>query len=819
MKFISNAQLDLAFDYVRYTNKNLFLTGKAGTGKTTFLQKVKKMNLKRMVVVAPTGVAAINAGGMTIHSFFQLPFGPQVPGVSSEPQNQRKFAKAKINLMKSLDLLVIDEISMVRADLLDAVDSVLRRFRDHWRPFGGVQLLMVGDLHQLPPVVNDDEWQLLRPYYDTPYFFSSKALCESYPVTIELVEIFRQSDKEFIDLLNKVRNNEMNREVLQTLNTRYRSNFQPADSDNYITLTSHNHTAHEINARHLEAIREPSFIFKAKVQGDFPEHAYPNEETLELKEGAQVMFVKNDLSPEKLYFNGKIGRIARIEQDAVYVKCEDMEEEISVSPVDWSNVKYTLDEQTKTVNEDVIGVFTQYPLKLAWAITIHKSQGLTFDRAIIDAQAAFAHGQVYVALSRCRSFEGIVLRTMIDVSSVKTDIQVRDFTQKSRENAPDETQLALSKREYQQLLLRELFGFKTAQKYFDLLKRNFLEHQNTLPPKAYEQFRALAEKMKNEIIDVAGKFNQHLEVFFRQPEMPEENLKLQERLKKAGEWFYKKLNDEVLSEMKKVEVFSDNKTVLKTVTENIDQLQKEIYLKIACFGSLKSSFSALEIVRVKSNADIDYEAAKVFRPAKSFDRVPKDTPNPELYRQLKQWRSFIAEDAGLELYEVLSTRTLNELVQYLPTDIKSLKGIKGIGSVKSERYGAELTGIIEKYCTEHNIPSNLLSIKEQKKAQTPDTKLLSLTLFKQGKSIDEIAKERGFVPGTIEGHLCHFIRKGELDISKAMDLEAIKELSDFFHANQSTLSSDAKAHFGEKYSWGQIKMVVAHSQRKEGEEI
>ena len=416
---------------MRNTGKNIFLTGKAGTGKTTFLHQIKEESSKRMVVTAPTGVAAINAGGMTLHSFFQLPMGLYLPGTSREVNNQRRFSRDKIQLLRTLDLLVIDEISMVRADLLDAVDDVLRRYRDDSRAFGGVQLLMIGDLHQLPPVVKPEDWELLRPHYVTPYFFGSLALQRTDMVAIELKHIFRQSDRRFIDLLDKVRNNQIDAQVLETLNSRYIPGFQPDVKDAYITLTSHNASSYDLNAQRLESLPERSRTFKARIVGDFPETSYPTEEALEFKKGAQVMFVRNDLSPEKRYFNGKIGKITRFAGDEIFVRCKDEREDIAVTPVEWQNIKYSIDEETKEIKEEVLGTFTQYPLKLAWSITIHKSQGLTFDRVIIDARSAFAHGQVYVALSRCRSFEGIVLSSRLNPSSVKTDSVVKTYSEKN----------------------------------------------------------------------------------------------------------------------------------------------------------------------------------------------------------------------------------------------------------------------------------------------------------------------------------------------------------------------------------------------------
>ncbi|MDL2231774.1 AAA family ATPase, partial [Porphyromonadaceae bacterium OttesenSCG-928-L07] len=395
--------LDLAFEFIEFTGKSIFLTGKAGTGKTTFLRELKRRSPKRMVVLAPTGVAAINAGGVTIHSFFQLPFGPYIAGKSESFQSDdkkftNKYSREKINIIRSMDLLVIDEISMVRADLLDAVSDVLCRYKDRTKPFGGVQLLMIGDLQQLAPVVKEEEWGLLKNHYESPFFFCSKALKASPYISIELTKVFRQSDENFLRLLNKVRDAKMDEHSFSLLNKQYMPDFSPADEEGYITLTTHNYQAQRINNQKLENLKAKEYVFTAEVKDDFPEYSFPTDQRLVLKAGAQVMFVKNDTSPDKRYYNGKIGRITDIGPDKIHVLCGDEKEVIKVDREEWTNTKYTIDPITHEISESIQGIFRQYPLKTAWAITIHKSQGLTFEKAIIDAASAFAHGQVYVAL-------------------------------------------------------------------------------------------------------------------------------------------------------------------------------------------------------------------------------------------------------------------------------------------------------------------------------------------------------------------------------------------------------------------------------------
>lgn len=454
-----NKELKIAWEFVEKTGKSVFLTGKAGTGKTTFLKKVVEESRKRVVVVAPTGIAAINAGGVTIHSFFQLPLHPFIPGAKIE--SKFAFSKEKRSILKTIDLLVIDEISMVRSDLLDAVDSVLRRFRSKGKPFGGVQLLMIGDLQQLAPVVTDEDMQLLSAYYPTPYFFDSRALGMTDYVTIELKEVYRQQDETFISILNSIRCGRPGADVIKALNSRYIPGFNPAEDDGYIRLTTHNHIANGYNEKKLSEIDGSCHFFDAVIDGNFPEYSYPTEARLELKAGAQVMFIKNDPSSEKRYFNGKIGVVTDFYEEYILVQCPGEDEAIAVEPLEWENCRYVINEQTQEMESEVQGIFRQYPLRLAWAITIHKSQGLTFDKAVIDASASFASGQVYVALSRCRTLEGLVLAAPLRRDAVITDLRVEDYIE-CQEDAARRSVARLDsfREEYHKELLGELFDFK-----------------------------------------------------------------------------------------------------------------------------------------------------------------------------------------------------------------------------------------------------------------------------------------------------------------------------------------------------------------------
>ena len=502
-----------------------------------------------MVVVAPTGVAAINAGGVTIHSFFQLSFGPQIPSDPNKSQfsnypsegnaaaNIKRFSKEKINIIRSLDLLVIDEISMVRADMLDAIDEVLRRFRNRYRPFGGVQLLMIGDLQQLAPIVKDDEWEILKQYYDTAFFFSSRALKQSTFKGIELKHIFRQSDQHFIDLLNKVRDNRLDQGTLQLLNQRYIPGFNPDEKEGYITLTTHNYQSQQINSTKLGQLKTSISRFSAEVHGEFPEYSYPTDFDLELKVGAQVMFVKNDPSPEKQFFNGKIGKITDIDDDQIEVLCPEEKGAITVGRLEWQNTKYTLNEVTQEIEEEVIGTFNQFPLKLAWAITIHKSQGLTFEKAIIDARASFAHGQVYVALSRCKTFEGLVLSTPIASHSVKNDSTVVQFSEDVEQNQPGPAELAQSRKEYLQQLLNEMLDFKPALRQIQYLLRLWDEHGNQLLGSLNFVLRGMVAPIQTDMIEVAGRFENQVRQLLAAGDHPEGNELLQERIRKASKFF------------------------------------------------------------------------------------------------------------------------------------------------------------------------------------------------------------------------------------------------------------------------------------------
>ncbi len=808
----TNKQLELAFDFIQFTGQNVFLTGKAGTGKTTFLKNLKRRSPKRMIVVAPTGVAAINAGGVTIHSFFQLNFGPQI-GQPGEDNRQMRFSKEKINIIRSLDLLVIDEISMVRADVLDAIDRVMRRFRNRQKAFGGAQVLMIGDLQQLAPVVKRDEWELLRAEYNTVYFFSSKALRETSYVSIELTQVFRQQDDKFISILNKIRDNALDEATRTELNSRCNPQFNQADGEGYITLCTHNAQAQRMNETKLRSLSTKEQQFDARIEGNFPEYSFPTEAGLRLKKGAQVMFVKNDPGVEKLFFNGKIGRITGFDEDTVRVQCPGEEDEIEVTPLLWENVKYSIDKDTAEIKEEVEGSFSQIPLKLAWAITIHKSQGLTFDRAIIDAEASFAHGQVYVALSRCRTLDGLVLRSPIASHSIISDKTVDGFIQNVEANPPGEKELEAARQAFQREQLGDLFRFYREMYLVNQVLKTIGENEGSFTQPVISGFREMKSLIQNELMEVAEKFQVQIDQFLKVNPDVEKNEKLDERIKKAAGYFETKVQAIIVDALDELDLEVDNRALRKQVTGRTDDLKAEALVKKAAYAVCREGFSVKAIMEARAHALIDAGSVKRKAPKAKEVLSSEHILHPDLYNHLRAWRYEKSVAEGIPPYMIFSQRSLLELVHYLPLDKASLKLINGMGPKKIEQFGAEIIEEIRGYCEENYIDRGEIPLKDnpqKEKKPKVDTKKVSLEMFQSGKTVAEIAKERAYTENTIEGHLAHFVRTGELDVLQFLPKEKLEKMLEYFNNTKERNLTPAREALGNEFSYGDLRIGLSY---------
>lgn len=814
-----NPEQKLAFGFLQQTSENIFLTGNAGTGKTTFLRNLKNQSPKRMVVLAPTGVAAINAGGVTIHSFFQMPFGPLVPGTSQARNSSaqpgknasaryHKFSREKLNIIRSLDLIVIDEISMVRADLLDGIDEQLRRLRKNDKPFAGVQLLMIGDLQQLPPVTKEDEWEILKQYYDTPFFFGSKALQQSKYLTIELKKIYRQNDQKFIDLLNKVRYCDKSQDTLAQLNKRYQPGIN-LDTEGCIILTTHNYQSKKINEEKMRKLPGKLHKFTAKIEGEFPEYSYPTDFELEIKAGAQVMFIRNDSSQEKRFFNGKIGKVEKIDNDIIYVDCQDDSEIIKVEPEIWQNIKYALNHDTNEIVETEIGSFTQYPLKPAWAITIHKSQGLTFDKVIIDAGAAFTHGQVYVALSRCKTLDGLILTSPVSPRVLINDPSVSQFTRNIQDNQPGELQLKKATLAYQQKLLKELFEFSQLYRQINYFLKLVNQNQENILQDIISSLDKYASAAKADIFDVSERFAAQILSLLSQDPDVEKNEQLKERIKKAVPYFVLKIQTCIGGFLQaSEEISSDNQEIRKSFEDCIKKLNDLYNTKISCLEASRAGFSVEAFLEARSSAAIEKPAAAKTR---QTDVITYENSHPALFQKLKLWRSQMASHLDCPEYMILHNKTIVEISSRLPSSMRELKKIKGMGKSKLNEFGSQILETIESYCREAKISYTIKNdLPEEKPNEKRNTREITLDLFKSGKTLQEIATERNLTLSTIEGHISDFIATGELAIDQFVSPEKLSEISDYFLTHESRSLAMAKEHFGDKYTYGELRMVISH---------
>ena len=726
-----NRELTLAWRIVEETGANLFLTGKAGTGKTTFLRRLREQTAKRMVVLAPTGVAAINAQGNTIHSFFQLPFSPYIPGKGFLTSDKRhfNFSKQKRRIINAMSLLVIDEVSMVRPDILDAIDMILRRLRNPAQPFGGVQLLLIGDLRQLPPVVTDVEREHLAAYYPSPYFFESRALRQAGFQAIELSTVYRQTDREFVEMLNAIRDGKADYGMFNKLNARYIPGFNPDDSEGYIRLTTHKRIAGNFNASKLARLQGAPVSYEAVVKGEFPDFNFPVDKVLTLKVGARVMFVKNDTGSGRRYFNGMMGTVTELGEEVVTVRPDGEEETLSVERAEWENTRYVVDEESKDIRQEAIGVLSQFPLKPAWAITIHKSQGLTFDHAIVDASLSFAAGQTYVALSRCRSLEGLVLGAPISAGAVITDADVNSFIDYCGQNSPDGATLERLRSEYLRTLVADLFDFTPLRVAFADFNRAVQEFIVPMYPSLYEESREAAVKVNEDIAEVGRKF---IGIYASQPidaSQFESDDRLRERIRSGCRYFVEHLMD-VAKYVNRLPKDIDNKAYAERLNNTYDALWFQLQIKLKMMGHLSDrDFSTAAYTNARAEALLDVEGA-----GKAFSKGRK--------------------------------KRATAVAKGLARDAAADEGGPGSDGATAGKTGSKMKAPREKPAKE----------KKPKGYSTFET----LRLYEEGLSVSEIAERRGLVEATIATHLAQLVNMGRLKLEDLIPPEMVTEIRELF---------------------------------------
>jgi hypothetical protein len=807
-----NEIFDLAYRFVTETSENIFLTGKAGTGKTTFLKYLKENCSKNIIVAAPTGVAAINAGGVTLHSLFQLPFNPFLPTSASKSEllGKLKFNRQRQDLLRKMELMVIDEISMVRCDTMDAIDTILRSVRrKHDLPFGGVQLLCIGDLYQLPPVAKREEMNILQQFYSSEFFFDSLVIKEQMPMLIELNKIYRQKEDSFVDILNKVRNNIMTADDFEDLHQRFYPDFRPSLEEKYITLTSHNNQADQINYRQLQKLLAPSFTYNAEIENDFPQSMYPAEGSLILKEGAQVMFLKNDV--EKRYFNGKIGVVKSLKQDEIVVECDG--EDIYVSQETWENSRYTLSRDEGKLVQEVLGTFTQFPLRLAWAITIHKSQGLTFEKVMIDAGAAFSSGQVYVALSRCTSLDGIVLLSKIPSAAIYSNANVIKGQQTLTPKGSLAERFAGARQIYTQQLLEEIFSFNEINTLVEVLHFRINEQRGKLNKEALPWINDLKDKFSSDK-KTGLNFIRHIADLMKQEPVIENNRALQKRINDAANHFLPKFL-KFQETIKNHRLITEHRESANIINEYLNQLFLALYVQNYFFEYCKQAFSVTTFLQHK----IKFAQPRINISCYASDKkqFSSDLANVDLYDTLKSWRDMVCEQTGAPIYMVANQNALKEIATYLPFTKKDLMQITGFGKAKSEKYGEDILGIVRDYCGRNNLESNMAVKEENPKRERKEksleekipTNIVSFNLYKEGKSIEEIAKERNLAITTIEGHLASFVANGELDIHEIVSEEKQNLINEAVKIYGRESFKILKENLPQEITYGEIRMVMA----------
>lgn len=711
-----DGRFTLAERYVQETGVSVFLTGKAGTGKTTFLRHIVEETTKRCAVVAPTGVAAVNAGGVTIHSFFQLPLCPYLPDVKElvteyqMPEKYRSLRKERVRILRTLDLLVIDEISMARADLLDAIDATLRRYRRNDKPFGGVQLLMIGDIQQLPPVVTDAEKPYMDQVYPSPFFFNSKALRLLPYIVVELDKIYRQSDARFTDILNDVRTGRPSRETLRVLNQRLDPAFEPPSDEHWIRLTTHNYQADSVNKAKLDELGGESMASEAEIEGNYPESAYPADTLLTLKVGAQVMFTRNDTFGLGRYYNGKIGTVTSLAPTLVVT--DENGDEIVVDKEKWENVRYEIDPVDNEIKPVTDGTFIQYPLRLAWAVTIHKSQGLTFDRVVIDAGRAFSFGQVYVALSRCRTLEGIVLSTPIGERCTFTSEEVTSFEGTYTPPETAESELPRFRTEFYADKLCEAFNLRRLRYTYGRLAGVWEDRLGKLYPALAKTVASLAKGEDEskpgfeELVLIAGRFQVQARKIIASEGTSSAYLK--ERVGKAAKYFIERLAAlaKVSAPMAVVEIENkETKKVFKTATEEyLKELRfrLSLYKEILADGFSPKRFSAVstecELAPSSSLKALANSIAGVYGMPKAKEGGESgEDVNSKALEALGKWRESKREESGLSAYMILNQKTMAGIAAIIPRTKEELLGVSGFGNAKWEKFGEEILRLLSPF--------------------------------------------------------------------------------------------------------------------------
>ncbi len=740
----------LAARFIHYTGKNIFLTGKAGTGKTTFLKYIMAHTCKKALITAPTGIAAINAGGVTLHSLFQLPFGGFVPFNQSNalpPQLRLNdplslvrglfLSDKKRELLRELQLLVIDEVSMLRADLLDAIDTVLRYVRKQSKPFGGVQVLFIGDLQQLPPVIKDEEWKILKDYYNSAFFFDARVLKQEAPVYIELDKIFRQNDPEFIHLLNQLRHNQVGETEIALLNRHYKPGFRPAPTDNYITLTTHNYKADSINKAMLQQLPGKAFVYEANIEGEFNDFAYPVEKSMVLKEGAQVMFIKNDPSGARRYFNGRLARISRLKEQSVEVQFEDQPEPFVVEKAVWENNKYELDEVTNEIEEQIAGTFRQYPLRLAWAITVHKSQGLTFDKAIVDTSGAFAPGQVYVALSRLRSLSGLILSSPVNYNSLKQDEHVDEFSKTQLQQENPETIIRTESFHFLKTSLCESFNFNKVEFAFNQHADSYDKDEKRSAKQKHRAWALALTKKVAAFKDPADKF--------------------------AG-WIQRKLDARESNYMH---------TISKRIQDACNYFSP--LLDSCCKDILN------KLIEIKPEKKIKAYAEELLALELLLHEQHK-----QLYRAFYLCGSF----AGNTLPDK-EQNGLEKLDKERRLRIQELKDSGGLG--KEAKPVLKKEAMVKQDGAEEKIPSSEESVR----------------LIRQGKTAEEVAQLRGLSISTVEGHIAKYIALRKLEAHYFISSEKVKKISEASKQLNTLNLTPIKELLGEAFSYRDVRYGIA----------